>query len=140
MKSRYFYRRAASSTHISKLIPQLEKGEAHLREISSEIGMTYQNLSQCMQDAHIEGLIDRKRVNNRWEFELTEKGKALAELCKGIKMVIENWEESKTVDQLNKLSFGDQKKQDKENKGDDDKPAAVITPANSGGKSNGNGQ
>ncbi len=135
MKSRYFYRRAASPTHISRLIPQLERGEAKLREVSSEIGMTYQNLSMCMQDAHAEGLINRKREDNQWNFTLTEKGKALAELCKGIKAVIEDWQGKKTIDYLKALDFGDkraeeaqeaQKTQEKSKK-----PTPVIqTPQN----------
>lgn len=128
MKSRYFYRRAASPTHISRLIPQLEKGEAKLREISSEIGMTYQNLSLCMQDAHAEGLIDRKRENNHWNFTLTAKGKALAELCKGIKAVIEDWQGDKTIGYLRKLEYGKQaeKPAQAENKADN---SSVIQPA-----------
>lgn len=108
--SHYFYRRAGSFVHISKLIPALEGGEARLREISKSIGMTYTNLSQVMQDAHKEGLIDRKKVHNTWSFELTDKGKALCELCKGISAVIEDWSGEATIKYLNGLQFGEVKK------------------------------
>ena len=107
--SYYFYRRAASYVHISKLIPALEDGENKLREISKSIGMTYTNLSQAMQDAHKEGLINRKRINNTWEFELTDKGRALCELCKGLRVVIEQWDGENTLKFLSNLKFGEVK-------------------------------
>lgn len=122
--SYYFYRRAASSVHISKLIPALEGGDSKLREISKQIGMTYTNLSQVMQDAHKEGLITRERVDNTWSFELTPKGQALCELCKGIKAVIEDWDELTTPLYLSKLRFTSSIAQD-----DTQKPVEVIREA-----------
>ncbi len=104
MISNYFYRFAASPTHISKLIPQLDKGETKLREISKEIGMQYSHLSRCMQEAHKEGLIDRKRQNNKWEFKLTEKGKAMCAACKMIKVIIEDYSEKTPGIMLNILN------------------------------------
>jgi predicted transcriptional regulator len=103
--SYYFYRRAASYVHISKLIPALEGGETKLREISKQINMTYPNLTQVMQDAHKEGLIVRRMKRNTWSFVLTAKGRALCELCKGISAVIEDWDDVRTVKYLNKLKF-----------------------------------
>lgn len=105
MKSAYFYRRAASPIHIAKLIPALEKGEIEIRKLSKEVGMTYQNISQCLKDAYAEGLIKREKEDNHWTFEITDKGKALAELCIGIKMVIENWKGEETLKMLRKLDF-----------------------------------
>lgn len=67
--------------------------------------MTYQNISQCLKDAHREGLIKREKKNNHWNFEITEKGRALAELCIGIKMVIEDWQGDKTLQALRRLDF-----------------------------------
>jgi predicted transcriptional regulator len=106
--SYYFYRRAASYVHISKLIPALAEGETKLSDIRKQINMTYANLTQVMQDAHKEGLIDRKRVNNSWNFNMTEKGNALCELCKGISAVIEHWDGENTLKYLRSMKFGDE--------------------------------
>ena len=104
--SYYFYRRAASFVHISKLIPALEGGEVKLRQISKDINMSYPNLSMVMQDIHKEGFIDRTRTNNTWSFSLTPKGKAVCELCKGLKVVIEQWNGETTLKYLRSLDFG----------------------------------
>jgi len=117
--SYYFYRRAASPTHISKLIPALEFGEARMKELAKETGMTYATLTQSMQDAHKEGIIVRERINNNWEIELTEKGKALLELCKGLREVIENWKGEETIKALNGLKFGEVKEKKTETKSED---------------------
>lgn len=124
--SHYFYRRAASSVHISKLIPALEGGDSSLRAISKEINMSYTNLSQVMQDAHREGLIVRRRVNNAWTFTLTSKGKALCELCKAISVVIEQWDDEVTMKYLRNLNFGFELESKPEDKNPD---APVIIPA-----------
>lgn len=107
MMSHYFYRRAASPTHISKLIPALEFGELRMQELAKETGMSYLNIVQSMQDAEKEELIIRKMVKNNWEIKLTEKGKALLTLCKGIRMVIEDWTED-TPKNLARLKFNEE--------------------------------
>ena len=106
MISYYFYRRVASPTHISKLIPALEYGNNKMVALSKEIGMSYVTVLNCMQDALKEELIIKTdSKGNSFNFKLTAKGKALCDLCNGVKAVVENWEGDKTIKILRNLKF-----------------------------------
>ena len=111
MESQYFYRRVASQVHIARIIPYLENEDVRLRDICKHIDITYATVASALQDAYSEGLIDRYRDSNVWRYNLTSKGKALCELCKGISEVIENWEGDVTLKKLESLNF---RKLDKE--------------------------
>lgn len=116
MISSYFYRNAASPTHISKLIPELEQGKTKLVELSKKIGMTYANLRRCMNDMQKEGLIKKTKDKNTLEFSLTKKGQALCTSCKLVKMVVESWDKD-TINNMFKMIEKDLKRTKKlENK------------------------
>lgn len=106
-ESYYFYKYAGSPTHLSKLIPAWEYGGIRLRKLSKDIGMQYNYICDLMKEAVKEGLVDRTSPAGvqGFEFNITDKGYALMTLCKGIKVVVEDWKGEETIKILNKLKY-----------------------------------
>ncbi len=133
MKSQFFYRFVAKSPYLKQLILNLGDKNSNIRDLSKKINVSYTHLSIILQAAHQEGIIDREMVKHNYEFKLTEKGRVLRELCKGIIMVIENWEDGKTQNLLDKLEFLNKEEDttDPESPDNCDEAEAVVTPATS---------
>lgn len=104
MKS-FFFDRFVMRRNYRELLISLEKGDQQLKDFVKHSGMAYQHLCSVMQEAQKEDIVSVDKKSNSLCFNLTEKGKVVVELCVGLKMCIEDWDEDKTVDALNKLSF-----------------------------------
>ena len=83
----------------------LEQGDKKIKELAEFSGMAYQHLCNVLQEAQKEGIITAKKKDHSLNFNLTQKGEAIKELCVGLKVCIEDWDEEKSIDILNKLSF-----------------------------------
>ena len=76
-----------------------------IKELATYGGMAYQHLCNVLQEAQKEGIITAKKKDHSLNFNLTQKGEDIKELCVGLKICIENWDEEKSIDSLNNLSF-----------------------------------
>lgn len=105
--SYYFYRRAASNIHLTKVLPAIERSKKRttLTELSKAVNMSYLSITYITEDMAKERLLDRYKIGKEYAYELTDKGRALCELCRGVVLVIEKWDDKDTIDKLNKLEF-----------------------------------
>lgn len=142
MSKSYFFDRFVMRRNYREVMISLEQGDKKIKELAEHSGMAYQHLCNVMQEAQKEGIITAKKKDHSLNFNLTPKGEAIKELCVGLKICIENWDEDKTIDILNKLSFvrkpePAKKEAPKTSKGS----GQVITPPKdnkkAGGKPNG---
>jgi len=85
---------------------ELSSGGRNMPSMVKRINVSYAQLRQVLQSAEEEGIIERKKGCRDYEMRLTQKGKVLAELCVGIKEVIENWNGDETLTVLRGLDFG----------------------------------
>ena len=114
----------------------LEQGDQKIKELATYGGMAYQHLCNVLQEAQKEGIITAKKKDHSLNFNLTQKGEAIKELCIGLKVCIENWEGDKSIEMLNKLSFVKKpeakKKESSKPKGSGDN--VIKEPTDTGGK------
>ena len=72
---------------------RLELEGAKIKDISKETQIVYRHLTTVLQEMQKNGLIDRIPDKNMYEVVLTNKGKALCNVFKQLKKVVEAWEE-----------------------------------------------
>ena len=105
MDKSYFFDRFVMRRNYRELIISLEDGDKKIKELAEHSGMAYQHVCNVLQEAQKEGIMTSKKKDHSFNFSLTSKGKVIKELCVGLKLCIENWDEEKTIDSLNNLNF-----------------------------------
>ncbi|MEE9525065.1 MAG: hypothetical protein V3V78_00480 [Candidatus Woesearchaeota archaeon] len=105
MDKSYFFDRFVMRRNYREIIISLEQGDKKIKELATHSGMAYQHLCNVLQEAQKEGIITAKKKDHSLNFNLTLKGEIIKELCLGLKICIENWEEDNSIEALNKLSF-----------------------------------
>ncbi len=105
MNKSYFFDRFVMRRNYREIIIALEEGDKKIKELATYSGMAYQHLCNVLQEAQKEGIITVKKKDHSLNFNLTQKGEIIKELCVGLKICIENWDGDKSIDILNKLSF-----------------------------------
>lgn len=130
MNKSFFFDRFVMRRNYRELMISLEEGDKKINELAKHSGMAYQHLCSVMQEAQKENIIISKRKDHSLNFNLTHKGEMIKELCIGLKMCVENWEDDKTIVSLNKLKFVKAKEKPKVETVSD--KSAVITPPDGG--------
>lgn len=100
MNKSYFFDRFVMRRNYRELMISLGEGDKKIKELADFSGMAYQHLCSVLQEAQKEGIITSKKKDNSLNFNLTFKGNAIKELCIGLKMCIEDWDEEKTIEKL----------------------------------------
>ena len=118
MDKSYFFDRFVMRRNYREIILALDGGDKKIKELADHSGMAYQHLSSVLQEAQKEGIITSKKKDHSLNFNLTRKGEIIKELCVGLKVCIENWDEDKSVDVIigifNRLDFIKEQKEKKE--------------------------
>ena len=88
------YRFVITRTYVDFLI-SLEQGEKSVEECSKKIGITYNHLSNVVNQLKTEGVIDKEKSVLPYRLYLTKKGSEIVEHLKELKRIIETKEEPK---------------------------------------------